>query len=727
MSNNDGDNKAPTTAPAGSRRYVPPAMRNRTGEAQAKRDEDRPEPRDTSGNQQGDRQESDSNADGHPEAKRASPPPMANSRFDCLKDDAPAQRYDRDRDESRGERGGKGRGGYDDRDQDRRAYGGGGDRGNRGDKGGGYDRGDRGGYDRDDRDDRGGKGRGKGAGFSGYSSASGDVRATNISPESGPDKSWLNRRDGRRTNSGWDEVPTELEIFGPVKSKAQTGINFDEYDKIPVQMSGDAVDAIKHIERFSEARLDDQLSDNIRRCGYERPTPIQKYSIPIVCSGRDLMACAQTGSGKTAAFLVPVMQSMLTVGPPIIPQHFNVDSRTMRTPMPIALVMAPTRELASQIADEGKKFAYNTGIRVCVVYGGADIRDQRRDVSAGVDVLVATPGRLGDMKERNIVSLSLCRFLMLDEADRMLDMGFEPQVRAVVEEMEMGKFEQRPRQSLMFSATFPKEVQVLAADFLYDYVFLTVGRVGSTNEFIEQKLAYADEEDKLKKLMNVLKESEGGSDSKNLALVFVETKRGADMLERELWSKQLRVTAIHGDRTQAEREEALMAFRRGDNPLLVATDVAARGLDIPDVQLVVNYDMPKNIDDYVHRIGRTGRAGRRGKAFAFINEQCNRQLLKELNGLLLEAKQERPLWFQDMLGRSGPAERRMQGKPAFDRFGGRDARQGQTARTETSRQWNSEERTGRKVETFRTRKEAEPEERMPEDGWGCTGAEDAWE
>lgn len=206
------------------------------------------------------------------------------------------------------------------------------------------------------------------------------------------------------------------------------------------------------------------------------------------------------------------------------------------------------------------------------------------------------------------------------------------------------------RQTLMFSATFADEIQIMSHDFLEDYVFLSVGRVGSTSEFIEQRLVYAEEHEKVLRLKRCLKDAEIGCGGEGLCLVFVETKKGADVLERELWKSDFAVTAIHGNRNQQEREEALAAFRSGQNPILVATDVAARGLDIPNVSLVINFDMPKHIDDYVHRIGRTGRAGRKGKAIAFLNErQCSRDLLKRLNDLMVDANQERPDWFEEVL------------------------------------------------------------------------------
>jgi len=426
-------------------------------------------------------------------------------------------------------------------------------------------------------------------------------------------------------------------VFGEVKARSTAGIEFEKYDAIPVQVTGNAVDNIVPIQRFSDANLTDSLSDNLRRCGYERPTPVQKHSIPIVVSGRDLMACAQTGSGKTCAFMVPCIESLLRSGPP---QH----SGSKRKAMPCGLVLAPTRELAAQIHVEACKFSFDTGIRCCIIYGGADMREQRTDLEKGCDILIATPGRLTDMVERGNVSLELVQFFILDEADRMLDMGFEPQVRQIVERTNMGKNSPHPRQSMMFSATFAREVQHMARDFLNDYVFITVGRVGSASELIAQHVQYAGE---LKQKCRALEKAIADHLPKDgLAVVFVETKRAADTLELELHDAGVKVTAIHGDRTQQQREEALHAFKTGANPVLVATDVAARGLDIPNVALVINFDMPKQLDDYVHRIGRTGRAGRKGVAIAFVNERCN--YLSELGDLLVEAKQDLPIWFSDL-------------------------------------------------------------------------------
>jgi ATP-dependent RNA helicase DDX3X len=291
------------------------------------------------------------------------------------------------------------------------------------------------------------------------------------------------------------------------------------------------------------------------------------------------------------------------------------------------------------------------------------------DLEKGCDILIATPGRLTDMCERGAVSLGLIQFFILDEADRMLDMGFEPQVRQIVESHNMGRDSLVKRQSMMFSATFAREVQLMAQDFLNDYVFITIGRVGSASELIAQSVVYAGEvRQKVKALERAIADH---LPKDGLAVIFVETKRAADTLELDLHNAGVKVTAIHGDRTQAERECALGAFKSGENPVLVATDVAARGLDIPNVALVVNFDMPKQLDDYIHRIGRTGRAGRKGTAVAFVNERCN--YLNDLGNVLAEAKQDVPSWFSELCRSSA---RREVGKGAgkAKKFGAQDLR-----------------------------------------------------
>jgi ATP-dependent RNA helicase DDX3X len=295
--------------------------------------------------------------------------------------------------------------------------------------------------------------------------------------------------------------------------------------------------------------------------------------------------------------------------------------------------------LVSQIHDEARKFSYRSWVRPAVVYGGADINTQLRSIERGCDLLSATPGRLVDLIERGRVSLANIRYLVLDEADRMLDMGFEPQIRRIVQGEDMPGIHER--QTLMFSATFPRDIQMLAKDFLKDYIFLSVGRVGSTSENITQKIEYVEDMDKRSVLLDILAmEPKGG-----LTLVFVETKRMADMLSDFLIGANYPATSIHGDRTQRERETALQTFRQGRTPIMVATAVAARGLDIPNVTHVVNYDLPSDIDDYVHRIGRTGRAGNTGVSTAFFN-RGNRNIVRDLVELLREANQDIPPWLE---------------------------------------------------------------------------------
>ncbi|KIH68508.1 helicase protein [Ancylostoma duodenale] len=385
--------------------------------------------------------------------------------------------------------------------------------------------------------------------------------------------------------------------------------------------------------QFSDAKMHEWIQQNVDKSGYKKPTPVQKYSIPTLLGNRDLMSCAQTGSGKTAAFLLPIIHHILVNGPEAI-RPSMMSSSGRRTFYPAALVLAPTRELAIQI-------------------------------------------------HKGYIGLAGCRYLVLDEADRMLDMGFEPQIRKIVSQGMPPKTE---RITAMFSATFPKQIQTLAQDFLKpNYVFLAVGRVGSTSENIDQQILLVEEFDKRKMLLNILSREENAS----LVLVFVETKRGANELAYALQRQQINAVAIHGDLKQFERERNLELFRNGANPVLVATAVAARGLDIPNVRHVVNYDLPGDIDEYVHRIGRTGRCGNTGRATSFFTEKVrnwdrlhfandeflfqNRALARDLSQLLSEANKEVP----DFLLRMA-AEGRSQGngRSVNRRFGGSDQRRG---------------------------------------------------
>ncbi|KAG2252258.1 hypothetical protein Bca52824_082394 [Brassica carinata] len=389
---------------------------------------------------------------------------------------------------------------------------------------------------------------------------------------------WNNR------SGGWDRRDTETNPFGndrnvePVADEQEnTGINFEAYEDIPIETSGDNV-----------------------------PPPVNTFA-EIDLGG--LMACAQTGSGKTAAFCFPIISG-------IMKEQQRVERpRGVRGVYPLAVILSPTRELACQIHDEARKFSYQTGVKVVVAYGGTPVNQQIRELERGVDILVATPGRLNDLLERGRVSLQMVKHLALDEADRMLDMGFEPQIRKIVQQMDMPP--PGVRQTMLFSATFPREIQRLASDFLSNYIFLAVGRVGSSTDLIVQRVEFVHDSDKRSHLMDLLHAQRR---MQALTLVFVETKKGADSLENWLCMNGFPATTIHGDRSQQEREMALRSFKTGRTPILVATDVAARGLDIPHVAHVVNFDLPNDIDDYVHRIGRTGRAGNSGLATAFFND-----------------------------------------------------------------------------------------------------------
>ncbi|KAJ7057876.1 P-loop containing nucleoside triphosphate hydrolase protein [Mycena amicta] len=477
-------------------------------------------------------------------------------------------------------------------------------------------------------------------------------------------------KDGKHV-VGQRNMRIEKELFGDAAdpSKQHTGINFEKYDDIPVEATGAQVP--DPVTSFTSPPLDPVLLENIGYARYTNPTPVQKYSVPIVAAGRDLMACAQTGSGKTGGFLFPILSASFAQGPRAPPeQPAQASYSRARKAYPTALILAPTRELVSQIHDEARKFAYRSWVRPAVVYGGADINQQLRQIERGCDLLSATPGRLVDLIERGRISLANIKYLVLDEADRMLDMGFEPQIRRIVQGEDMPSV--KDRQTLMFSATFPRDIQMLAKDFLKDYVFLSVGRVGSTSENITQKIEYVEDQDKRSVLLDILA-SGGKGGQLDLTLVFVETKRMADMLSDFLMNNNLPATSIHGDRTQREREMALQTFRTGRTPILVATAVAARGLDIPNVMHVINYDLPSDIDDYVHRIGRTGRAGNTGASTAFFN-RGNKNIVRELVELLREANQEIPAWLDTVAHESSFGGTSFRGRGG--RGGGRGASRG---------------------------------------------------
>ncbi|XP_055410604.1 probable ATP-dependent RNA helicase DDX4 isoform X4 [Bubalus kerabau] len=412
----------------------------------------------------------------------------------------------------------------------------------------------------------------------------------------------------------------------------QTGINFDKYDTILVEVSGH--DPPPAILTFEEANLCQTLNNNIAKAGYTKLTPVQKYSIPIIQGGRDLMACAQTGSGKTAAFLLPILAHMMRDG--------ITASRFKELQEPECIIVAPTRELINQIYLEARKFSFGTCVRAVVTYGGTQLGHSIRQIVQGCNILCATPGRLMDIIGKEKIGLRQVKYLVLDEADRMLDMGFGPEMKKLISCPGMPSKEQR--QTLMFSATFPEEIQRLAGEFLKaNYLFVAVGQVGGACRDVQQTILQVGQYSKREKLVEILRNI-----GDERTMVFVETKKKADFIATFLCQEKISTTSIHGDREQREREQALGDFRCGKCPVLVATSVAARGLDIENVQHVINFDLPSTIDEYVHRIGRTGRCGNTGRAISFFDLESDSQLAQPLVKVLSDAQQDVPAWLEEI-------------------------------------------------------------------------------
>ena len=357
---------------------------------------------------------------------------------------------------------------------------------------------------------------------------------------------------------------------------------------------------------FEDMQLKQPILDALKKAEYTTPTPIQEKAIPAALSGRDLIACAQTGTGKTAAFALPILQ--------VLGEH---DPAKIR-----ALVLTPTRELAIQNFDCFKKYGRYLSLRCACIYGGAKQAQQEAQLKKGCDILIATPGRLLDFMGQGLVSLSDVEIFVLDEADRMLDMGFIHDVRRIASCMEDRK------QTLLFSATIPKEIEQLAGELLYNPDMIRVDPETKPADTVEQHMIYLKKEDKRTVLLSLLQEPDVEK-----AIVFVRTKHGADRLKKQLTRDGVPCVVIHGDRTQGQRQNALEQFRSGQVSVLVATDVAARGLDIPDVSHVFNMDLPSEAENYIHRIGRTGRAGHSGISYSLVCEE-ELELLSDIEKLM---------------------------------------------------------------------------------------------
>ena len=394
--------------------------------------------------------------------------------------------------------------------------------------------------------------------------------------------------------------------------------------------------------RFDSLALDAKLLRAVIDSGYTEMTPIQAKAIPLVLAGRDVMGAAQTGTGKTAAFSLPLLQRML--------KHENTSTSPARHPVR-ALVLAPTRELADQVANNVKAYSKHTQLRATVVFGGIDMKPQTAQLKAGVEVLIATPGRLLDHIEAKNCVLNQVEYVVLDEADRMLDIGFLPDLQRIL------SYLPKTRQTLLFSATFSPEIKRLAESYLQNPILVETARPNETAANVEQHFYSVSTDDKRSAVLKIIKERE-----LTQALVFVNSKLGCARLARSFERDGLRTNALHGDKSQDERLKALLAFKRGEVDVLVATDVAARGLDIVDLPAVFNFDVPFNAEDYVHRIGRTGRAGASGLAVTLVTRDDQR-LVSDIERLIKQKIELEPIEL-DNLRPVRPPRRSVEDAPA---------------------------------------------------------------
>ncbi|EXL55275.1 ATP-dependent RNA helicase DBP2 [Fusarium oxysporum f. sp. radicis-lycopersici 26381] len=510
-------------------------------------------------------------------------------------------------------------------------YSGGGGRGGGGYGGGGYgrDRGDRGGDRGGDRNGYGGGGYGgRGNGYgngNGYGGGGGGFGGGGFGGGygggAGGDR--MGALDAGLKNQEWDvsTLPKFEKSFYKEHPDVTNRSDADvEAFRRKHQMTIAGKDVPRPVETFDEAGFPRYVMDEVKAQGFPAPTAIQSQGWPMALSGRDVVGIAETGSGKTLTYCLPSIV------------HINAQPLLAPGDGPIVLVLAPTRELAVQIQEEMKKFGRSSRIRNTCVYGGVPKGPQIRDLSRGVEVCIATPGRLIDMLEAGKTNLRRVTYLVLDEADRMLDMGFEPQIRKIIGQI-------RPdRQTLMWSATWPKEVRALASDFLQDFIQVNIGSMElAANHRITQIVEVVTDMEKRDRMIKHLEKVMENKENK--ILIFVGTKRIADEITRFLRQDGWPALSIHGDKQQNERDWVLDQFKTGKSPIMVATDVASRGIDVRNITHVLNYDYPNNSEDYIHRIGRTGRAGAKGTAITLFTTD-NQKQARDLVNVLQEAKQQ---------------------------------------------------------------------------------------
>ncbi|KAF4994420.1 hypothetical protein FGRMN_5839 [Fusarium graminum] len=438
----------------------------------------------------------------------------------------------------------------------------------------------------------------------------------------------------------------ELDLFGdPATRHDRKGLDFSCIESIEVQQEGPT--KVDPISSFKTGGIHPAMLENIELCGYDNPTPIQKFTIPSILQGHDVIGIAQTGSGKTAAYLIPILSKLMGKAKKLA--AFRPNPNTFRegidevTAEPLVLIVVPTRELALQIFNEARKLCYRTMLRPCVVYGGVPVREQISLLSKGCDVLVGTPGRLVDFIQRpKNLTLRRLRYMVIDEADELLNDDWAEELNPI---LSGGEQDEGNVKFSLFSATFPKAARDLAKNYLAaSHVRFRVGRAGSTTANIKQIVLQAEAHEKRELLVGLLEEMHGIR-----TIIFVNSKQAADNLDDFLFNMHLPVTSMHSDRTQQEREAAMRAFRSGNAPILIATGVTARGIDVQNVLHVINYDLPSidygGIEEYTHRIGRTGRIGHRGVATSFFSER-DEPMASVLTRTLLETDQEIPDFLQ---------------------------------------------------------------------------------
>ncbi|POS77715.1 DEAD box RNA helicase-PL10B [Diaporthe helianthi] len=480
--------------------------------------------------------------------------------------------------------------------------------------------------------------------------------------------------DGQEGEIGPVFPELEVELFGPAdKRELPSGIDFSSMAPVDLEMEGPV--QIRPIANFSDAGLHPAMVNNLDKAQYKTPTPIQKYCLPAIKQGFDVIGIAQTGSGKTAAYLIPILDKLMgkakkLAAPRPNPSTFKPGIDPPVRAEPLVCIVVPTRELAIQIFMEARKFCYRSMLRPCAIYGGGPIRDQIEQLSKGCDILVASPGRLLDFIDRpDILTLRRLKFMVIDEADEMLHDDWREDFGRIIGG---GEQEEGNIQYLLFSATFPKRVRELAMTHLAtEHVRFRVGRAGRANDNIVQNVVQTDPSMKRQAMYDLLHSMPPAR-----TLIFVNNKRTADELDDFLFNRGLPCTSIHADRTQLEREDAMRAFRKGSMPIMIATGVSARGIDVRNVCHVINFDLPSNdhggIEEYTHRIGRTGRIGNRGLATSFYTER-DEPLAPVLVRTLLETKQAVPEFLQQFLPEGEELENLQFPSEQDDDLGGMDA------------------------------------------------------